>query len=125
MDCSPPGSSIHGIFQTRILEWVLWLIIALCHPMGQFLGFPSGACGEESACQCMRYKRLRCNPWVGKIPWRRALQPTPVSLPGESQGQRSLAGYSPLGRRESDMTEVLTHRSFLGRNSKEAFSPAA
>ena len=35
------------------------------------------------------------DPWVGKIPWRRAWQPTPVFLPGESHGQRSLAGYSP------------------------------
>ena len=33
--------------------------------------------------------------WVGKIPWRRSWQPTPVTLPGESHGQRSLAGYSP------------------------------
>ena len=40
---------------------------------------------------------IRCgfDPWVGKIPWRRALQPTPVFLPGESHGQRSLAGHSP------------------------------
>ena len=37
------------------------------------------------------------NPWVRKIPWRRKWQPTPVSLPGESQGQGSLAGYSPWG----------------------------
>ena len=37
------------------------------------------------------------NPWVGKIPWRRAWQPTPVFLPGKSHGQRSLAGYSPWG----------------------------
>ena len=35
------------------------------------------------------------DPWVGKIPWRRAWQPTPVFLPGASHGQRSLAGYSP------------------------------
>ena len=35
------------------------------------------------------------DPWVGKIPWQRAWQPTPVFLPGESCGQRSLAGYSP------------------------------
>ena len=39
--------------------------------------------------------RERFNPWVGKIPWRRAWQPTPIFLPGESHGQRSLAGYSP------------------------------
>ena len=42
---------------------------------------------------------------VGKIPWRRTWQPTPVFLPGESYGQRSLAGYSPQGRKESDTTE--------------------
>ena len=41
-----------------------------------------------------------------KIPWRRAWQPTPVFLPGESHGQRSLVGYSPLGHKESDMNEV-------------------
>ena len=46
------------------------------------------------------------NPWVGKIPWRRKLQPTPVFLPGESHGQRILSGYSPWGRKELDMTEV-------------------
>ena len=45
------------------------------------------------------------DPWVGKIPWRRAWQPTPVFLPGESHGQRSLVGYSPWGHTESDMTE--------------------
>ena len=45
------------------------------------------------------------DPWVGKIPWRRKWQPTPVFLPGESHGQRSLVGYSPWGRKESDMTE--------------------
>ena len=43
--------------------------------------------------------------WVGKIPWRRAWQPTPVFLPGESHGQRSLVGYSPWGCKESDTTE--------------------
>ena len=45
------------------------------------------------------------DPWVGKIPWRRAWQPTPVFLPGESHGQRSLRGYSPWGHEESDTTE--------------------
>ena len=42
------------------------------------------------------------------MPWRREWQPTPVLLPGESHGQRSLAGYSPWGRKESDRTERLT-----------------
>ena len=44
--------------------------------------------------------------WGEKISWRRKWQPTPVFLPGESHGQRSLVGYSPQGRRESDATEV-------------------
>ena len=43
--------------------------------------------------------RRRFDPWVGKIPWRRAWQPTPVFLPGESHGQRSLVGCRPWGHR--------------------------
>ena len=45
--------------------------------------------------------------WVGKIPWRTKRQPTPVFLPEKPHGQRSLAGYSPRGRRELDMSELL------------------
>ena len=44
-------------------------------------------------------RRPGFDPWVRKIPWRRAWQPTPVFLPGESHGQRGLAGGSPCGRR--------------------------
>ena len=51
-------------------------------------------------------KRCGFDPWVEKMPWRRAWQPTLVFLPGESHGQRSLAGYSPYGGKESDMTEA-------------------
>ena len=50
----------------------------------------------------------RFNPWIGKIPQRRAWQPTPVFLPGESHGQRSLVGYSPQGHTELDTTMWLT-----------------
>ena len=60
--------------------------------------------GKEAACQYRRCKRCRFDPWVGKIPWRRAWQPTPVFLPGESHGQRNLVGYSPLSHKELDMT---------------------
>ena len=45
------------------------------------------------------------DPWVRKIPWRRKWLPTPVFLPGDSHGQRSLVGYSPRGCKELDMTE--------------------
>ena len=68
-------------------------------------GFPGGASGKESACQCKRHKRHEFDPWVGTIPWRRAWQPTPVFLPGKSYGQRSLAGYSPQDHEELDRTE--------------------
>ena len=48
-------------------------------------------------------------PGSERIPWRRAWQPTPVLLSGESHGQRSLVSYNPLGRKELDMTEVTKH----------------
>ena len=69
------------------------------------LGFPGG---KEPICQCKRPERRRFQPWVQKIPWRREWLPTPVFLPGESHGQRSLAGYSPRGCKESDMTDGLS-----------------
>ena len=56
-----------------------------------------------------RGKRRQVPSWVGKIPWKWAGHPTPVFLPGESFGQRSLAGYSPWGCRESDTTEATEH----------------
>ena len=57
---------------------------------------------------CLQCRRPGFNPWVRKIPWRREWLPTPVLLPGEFHGQRSLAGYGPWGGKESDMTECLT-----------------
>ena len=72
-------------------------------------GFPGGASGNEPTCQCRRCKRHTFHPWVVKIPWRRAWQPTPVFLPGESHGQRSLAGYSPSGNKKSDTTKATKH----------------
>ena len=75
----------------------------------QYVSFPGGASGKEPACQCRRCKRCRFDPWAGKILWRRTWQPTPVFLPGESYGQRSLAGYSPRGHTESDITEATQH----------------
>ena len=50
----------------------------------------------------------RLNPWVGKIPWRRKLQWTPVFLSEKSHGQSNLVGYSPWGYKESDTTEKLS-----------------
>ena len=65
-------------------------------------GLPRWFSGKESACQCRRHG---FNPWVGKIPWRRKWQSTPVLLPGKSHRQRSLEGYIPGGSKELDTTE--------------------
>ena len=62
---------------------------------------------------CLQWGRPWFDPWAGKIPWRRKWQPTPILLPGESHGWRSLAGYSPWGRKESDMTERLYFLLYL------------
>ena len=57
------------------------------------LGFPNGSAAKNPL-QC---RRNRIKPWMGKIPWRRKWQSTPVFLPGKSHGQKSLAGYRPWG----------------------------
>ena len=83
MDHSLPGSSVHGIFQARVLEWgAIAFFRDLPDPGIELSSFTSPA-------------------------WRRQWHPTPVLLPGESHGQRSLVGYSPWGRKESDTTERL------------------
>ena len=73
--------------------------------LAQSIGLPRWFSGKESTCRCRRHRRCKFDSWIGKIPCRREWQPTPVFLPGKSHGQRSLAGYSPWGRKESDMTE--------------------
>ena len=60
------------------------------------------------------HKRCGYYPWVGKVPWSRKWQPTPVFLPGKFKGQRSLAGYSPWGCKESDTTERLSMSMKMG-----------
>ena len=69
------------------LSFVPWIIITSIH-----FGASQVLSGKESACQC---RRCMFNPGMGRIPWRRKWQPTPVFLPRKSHGQRSLAGYSP------------------------------
>ena len=59
---------------------------------------PSWLSGKGSTCRC---RRPGSDPRIRKMPWRRKRQPAPVSLPGESHGQRRLVDYSPWGRQES------------------------
>ena len=70
----------------------------------------------ESACNA---GNLGFDPWVGKILWRRKWQPTPVCLPGEPHGRRSLVGYSPWDCKESDMTERLSTGIYKKRRLKK------
>ena len=91
-----------SVQMTHVLHSRWWNWNSLITPVG----FPRGSDGKEC-------KRPRFDPWVRKIPWRRAWQPTLVFLPGESHGQRSLAGYSPWGRKELDTAEQLTHSTLL------------
>ena len=110
MDCSPPGSSVHGILQAKILAWVA-ISRGSSRPRDQtqVSTFHSDTLTSEPPGKhiCLQCGRPRFDPWVGKIPWRRKWQPMPVFLPRESHGWRSLVGYSPWGRKESDMTERL------------------
>ena len=70
--------------------------------LGLPMGFSGVACGKELNYQCRRNKRRGFDPWVWKIPWRRAWQLTPVFLPGKSHGGRNLVGYSPWSHKESE-----------------------
>ena len=109
VDSSCPKVSLACMIESEmILIIYLTLLIDLFFPV---LYFPGGSEVNLPAMQETRF-----NPWVGKIPWRRQWQSTPV-LPGEFHGQRSLAGSSPWGRKELDTTEQLTLFLFLSSDS--------
>ena len=92
-----------------------WLKLRFWRLLEELKGVPGGTGSNEPTCHCRRSKRHGFDPWVRKIPWRRAWQPTPVFLPGESHGQRSLAGCSPWGRTESDTAEATEHAPTWGK----------
>ena len=93
------------IFQTLFTQVILMcpqiLMPRIKMMVKKLRGLPWWLSGKESACQLRRHG---FDPWVGKIPWRRKWQPTPVFLSGKSHGQRSLVGYSPQSCKELDMT---------------------
>ena len=105
------GDLLPGQEHVNILQW--------SHAVG---GFPDGANGKESTCRC---RRFGFDPCVGTMPWRRKWQPTPVFLPGESHGQRSLAGCSPWGHKETQLTAQMcahTHAHTHTRTHTESVS---
>ena len=130
MDCSSPGSSVHGILQTRILEWVaipfsrgssqsrtkpgsptLQADFLPSEPprkrkawvFGSVLGLHRWYASKESTCEFRDPRDLGSVLWSERCPWRRKQQATLVFLPGEPHGQRTLAGYSPWGHTEIGM----------------------
>ena len=94
------GSSVSLAYLT-LVQFLLWLL--------RTIGLPRWHSGKESACQWKRHKRCGFDPWVGKIPWSRKWQLTPVFLPGKFNGQWSLEGYSLWSHKELDRTEH-THK---------------
>ena len=95
-------SEYSSLCHTRTLLFI-YFIHSRVHTL---IGIPRGFGGKESTCQCMAHMHCVFSSWVGK--------PTPVLLPGESQGQRRLGGYSSWGHKESDTTEQLsTHPHML------------
>ena len=65
-------------------------------------------------------KRLWFDPWVGKIPYWRKWQPTPVFLPGESYGQKTLVGYSPKGLYDQPIILVNQKIELIGKDKKDS-----
>jgi len=83
---------IHFLVYINMDSWIFILLVET-YPQ---LGLSRWLSGKE--------RRRGFDPWVRKIPWRKKWQHTPIFLPGESHGQRSLVGYGPWGPKESDMT---------------------
>ena len=126
MVCSLPGSSVHGIFQARVLEWGATAFstsfsksheLSGFHPLlGEGTGYPlQYSCLENpmdggawwAAVHGVSKTRTRLSDFTFTfMHWRRKWQPTPVFLPGESQGWGSLVGGRLWGHTESDTTEA-------------------
>ena len=105
---STPGKGTHTSVNGHppIVQWTVNSSSGRKSEKPSTRGFPGGTSGKESTYKCRRRKRHVFDPWVLKISWRRAWQPTPVFLPGKSHGHRSLVDYSPWGHKESDTIEV-------------------
>ena len=109
----------HHSSKASILRHSAFFVVQLSHPYmttGKTIALTRWIfVGKESACNAGD-----SSSWVGKIPWRRKWQPTPVFLPGESHGQRSLAGYSSRDP-ESDTTSWLNNHSNTSRKCLGSF----
>ena len=99
---------LHYIYYTifYLLYHVALHYIIVSNVLTLHEGFPGGASGKEPAGQCRRRKRRGFDPWVLKIPWRRAWQPTPVFLPGEFPWTEEPGRLQLTGSKELDTTQA-------------------
>ena len=89
-------------------------------------GFLGGASGKEPACQCKKHKRHGLDPWVRKIPWRKAWQPTPMTQMVKNLPAVKETWVQSLGQENPLEKEVVTHTSILAWRipwSLEGYSP--
>ena len=86
----------------EILKNIRWHVSTIIGSNRIVSGFPGGTSGKEPTANAGDLREAGLIPGLGRFPWRRAQQPTPVYLPGESHGQRSLVVYSPWSHKESD-----------------------
>ena len=115
MDCSPPGSSVHGTLQARVLEWgaIAFSIIDYTKAFNcvDHNKLENSMDGEvwRAAVHGVTKSRTRLSNFTFTFHFHaleKEMQPTPVFLPGESEGQRSLVGCRLWGHTESDTTEA-------------------
>ena len=90
-----PGPRRGFLVQGHLIKWT---------PL-EYYGLPQWLNGNESACTAGDVAEVGSVPRLGKMSWRKKWQPTPVFLPGEFHGQRSLVDFSPWNGKESDTTE--------------------
>ena len=120
MDCSLPGSSVHGIFQARVLDWGAISfsrgssrprdLTQFSHAVGRhFTVWATREAQKYKVKSILSLKKycFRIQYTLIQASMNRKWQPTPVLLPGKFHGRRSLVGYNPRGRKESDTTERL------------------
>ena len=125
------GSGTPLFFQEHLeicISYYIYYVLCYLYNMYIFMynyiynmDFQADASGKESSCQCRRCKSHGFEPCVGKIPWRREWQPTPVFLPGKSHAQRSLIGGSP-GSKESDTTGQPSTEHIYKMSGSQIFS---
>ena len=95
-----------GIYSLTRKDGCVFFLAGVLHTLCGLLRCLSG---KESACSAGHVGSGSFHPWVGKIPWRRKWQPTPIFLPEKSHGQRSLMGYRPWGRKSVGHKRACTH----------------